>query len=279
VAGRREGPVVVGFGPGTPSLGALSDGDLAAAIAQGLRLPRPVRLAARRLLHAAPGRAVERVEVDGWPGGRALVAKWRDDCVRDREALLYQGLAPAVLHALGAPRCLGTCRCAGLHVLLLEWVDGRAARWDRPADIRRAFAHLGRLHARTAGLVAAGAGRLASADAWAELVAAGRHQAAGGTEPMVLDPGDLHGDNVLLLPGGGVCLLDFENMALRPRRAALRQLWEDSSLPQGRLAELAWATYWEAAAWPGPPPAGPAAEAGVPAWSAPDRGDGGRRRP
>ena len=44
-----------------------------------------------------------------------------------------------------------------------------------------------------------------------------------------------------------MCLLDFENMAVRPRGQALRQLREDACVPQGPLGELALSAYWAAA--------------------------------
>jgi aminoglycoside phosphotransferase (APT) family kinase protein len=79
--------------------------------------------------------------------------------------------------------------------------------------------------------------------AWAELLSGGPATARDVEEPLVLDPGDLHADNFLLLDGGAVCLLDFENMAVRPRGQALRQLRDDTSMPQGRLGELALSAY------------------------------------
>lgn len=223
------------------------DGGLARAAGQVLRLARCPMLASRSVLHAAPGRATERVEIDG----QLVAVKWRDDRRDDREALLYRGLSPAVLQALGAPRPLGAGRIGETHLLFLEWVEGVPADWGDPGHVRRAFGHLGRVHATTAARLARAEGLIATAEAWAELRPEPAGTDARGPEPLVLDPGDLHADNFLLRPDGGVCLLDFENMRVRERARALRQLRDDGAMPQGALANAALTAYWEAAGWAG----------------------------
>ncbi len=215
-----------------------SDALLAAAVRRALRLPGRAGITERDLLHATDGRAVERLVV----AGRPVVVKWRDDRPQDREALLYRHLHPQVLALLGAARPLGARRLGNTHVLLLEWIEGTDADWTVARDVRLAFTHLGRVHRATAARLARGPDAIGTPEAWAELRPDPR-EAAG---PLVLDPGDLHAGNFRLRPGGGVCLLDFENMRLRPAEAALRPLREDASMPQGPLADLARAAYHQA---------------------------------
>jgi|GEM_PF-5884228 len=222
------------------------DATLAAAAQRALGLHAPPRLGTRRVLHAARGRAAERVEIDGRP----VAVKWRDDRPQNREALLYRCLTPAVLRTLGAPDLLGATTVVGTHLLFLAWMEGAPADWENPRDVRMAFAHLGRVHAATARLIPRAPEALAFAEAWPELLPERSGTTAQPGEPFVLDPGDLHAGNFLFPADGGVCLLDFENMAVRPRDAALRPLWEDGSLPQGDLADLALSAYWTAAGWP-----------------------------
>ena len=224
-------------------MGRPDDATLALAARQALGLSSLPRVAGRRVLHAAPGRSVERVEINGRP----VVLKWRDDRLQDREALLYRGLLPPVHRALGAAPLLGATSMSGTHFLFLAWVEGVPADWADPADVRLAFEHVGRVHALTGKLIADSPEALATAEAWAELLPGGPATACDVGEPLVLDPGDLHADNFLLLEGGGVCLLDFENMAVRSRGQALRQLRDDASMPQGWLGELALSAYWAAA--------------------------------
>lgn len=220
------------------------DDDVLAVAARRALGVRAAPIRDRRLLHAAPGRAVEAVRI----AGRALVVKWRDDRPADREALLYQGLSPGAHRLLGSAPMLGATGVAGTHLLFLAWVDGVHPDWSDPGDVHRAFAHLGRLHAGTARLIRSAPGALATDVAWREL---GPEPGDADGEPLVLDPGDLHAENFLLLPGGGVCLVDFENMAVRPRDRALRQLGRDRSMPRGRVLDLALCTYWAAAGWEG----------------------------
>ncbi len=237
------------------------DATMASATAAALSLeavPRPVR---REVLRASAGRAVERLEF----AGRAAICKWRDDRPNDREAVLYRGLRAPVLAALDGPHLLGCLSAGGVHLLFLEPLEGSHPDWDDPAHVRRTFGHLGRLHRRTARMLEARADAFADATAWAELRADGYPDDGVPGEPWVLDPGDLHAENFLLQGGGRVRLMDFENMAVRPRRRALRQLREDRSLPQGPMAILALYAYWQAAGWPGPAdPALLPADAGPP---------------
>ncbi len=96
MSGHRRGGG--GPGPAPAELLRLVTGRRSAGGATGPR---------RETLHAAPGRAAERVARA--PGVEFLL-KWRDGRPDDREALLYQGLAPTVLGLLGllgAPRLLG----------------------------------------------------------------------------------------------------------------------------------------------------------------------------
>lgn len=222
------------------------DSAMAIAAQRALRLEALPQIMARRVLHEAPGRAAERVEMDLV----TVAVKWRDDRTQDREALLYADLAPTVLQALGAPRMLGATTMAASHLLFLEWVEGTPANWEDPEHVQLAFGHLGRVHAITARLLAGPPEGAATAAAWAELFPDPYMVGARNEEPLVLDPGDLHADNFLMLGYGGVCLLDFENMAVRSRVRALRQLRNDASMPQGELADLALSAYWAAAGWP-----------------------------
>ena len=224
-------------------MGRPDDVTLALAAQHALGLNSLPTLADRHVLHAAQGRAAERVRINGRP----VALKWRDDRPQDREALLYRGLLPRVHRALGAPELLGATSMSGTHFLFLAWVEGVPADWADPADVRLVFEHLGRVHALTGRLIADSPEALATAEAWAELLPGGPATARDVKEPLVLDPGDLHAGNFLLLEGGGVCLLDFENMAVRPRGQALRQLRVDASMPQGPLGELALSAYWAAA--------------------------------
>lgn len=219
------------------------DPTLAEAARHVLGLASLPVLGTRRVLHTTLGRAVERVEIDG----RSVAVKWRDDRPKDREALLYRNLTTPALGALHAPEPLGSITLAdNTHVLFLAWVDGRSPDWASAEDVRLAFSHLGRVHAATSRLLEVSPEALAAAEAWPELMPRDSVMVA---EPLVLDPGDLHAGNFLICPDGTVCVLDFENMAVRPRDAALRPLWEDGSLPQGVLAQRALSAYWTGAEW------------------------------
>ena len=215
---------------------------LAQAARDALRMDHLPAVEGRTELHAAPGRAVERLTLDG----RTVVAKWRSDRATDREALCYRALTACVLDLLGAARLLGATSIGGVCFLFLECVDGTQLDWDSPRDVTLASAYLGSLHRATADLIAQAPSHLVSREAHAELFYEGH---TPGAEPLVLDPGDLHAANFLVRADGSVCMVDFENMAVRPRIVALRQLREDASLPKGALAELALATYWRAAGW------------------------------
>jgi hypothetical protein len=236
-------------------MGRPDDALLILALQRTLGLRHAPRLDRRTPLHGAPGRGVERISVQGC----TLVVKWRDDRPRDREALLYRSLSPQVHRALGAPPFLGALTVADTHLLFLGWVEGVRADWSNPLHVRRAWRQLGRLHARTAAWIASDPASLATPEGWAELGPTPPAPAAA-PDPLVLDPGDLHGDNVLLCRNGRICFLDFENMAVRPRALALRPLWHDGALPQGELQRVALSSYWTAARWPGSPPQRPEAQ-------------------
>ena len=166
----------------------------------------------RRILHAAPGRAVERIEETGG----VFVLKWRDDREDDREALLYGELAPDVLTLLGAPRLLARGRWDQTHLLFLAWVAGHHADFGRAADVALTFEHLGRVHGHTARLLARSPAAVGTAAVRAEIGA----PAAPDGRDLVLDPGDLRGENVLIRPDGGVTRIDYEGMGVRPRTDA-----------------------------------------------------------
>ncbi len=220
-----------------------TDAVLAAAVGRMFHAPGRAAVSERHLLHAAPGRGVERLLV----AGRPVVVKWRDDRPEDREALLYYGLQPAVLRLLCAPRPMGALCLEGTHLLFLEWLEGRDADWTAAADVRRAFTHLGLVHRASAARLRRGPAALAGPSAWREI----QPEAAEASGPLVLDPGDLHAANFRLRPEGSVSMLDFENMRLRAPQTALRPLREDESTPRGSLAVLARSAY--AAAWPDAP--------------------------
>lgn len=160
------------------------DSAMAIAAQRALRLEALPQIMARRVLHEAPGRAAERVEMDLV----TVAVKWRDDRTQDREALLYADLAPTVLQALGAPRMLGATTMAASHLLFLEWVEGTPANWEDPEHVQLAFGHLGRVHAITARLLAGPPEGAATAAAWAELFPDPYMVGARNEEPLVLDP-------------------------------------------------------------------------------------------
>jgi hypothetical protein len=228
-----------------------TDGDLAAVAAELLGWRGGVTLLERVVVRRRPGRCVERVCLSPRAGrGRALrvAVKWRHDRPDDREALVYRGLAPAVRRLLGAPRCLGSARVGPTHLLLLAWVDGRPADWGSTGDLLRALGHLGRVHGTTARLWRRAPHRLACPELLAALRPGPSAGAPAAGEPEVLDPGDLHADNVLFRPDGGVCLLDFEALAVRPRLAAVAAFLRDAGPPPA-LCAWALSTYWTAAGW------------------------------
>lgn len=193
----------------------------------------------RTVVHAAPGRCVERVVA----GGRPYALKWRDDREDDREATLYTGLAPPLLAALGAPRHVASGRVGATHLLLLEWVEGRHPDYQCAEDVERVFVHLGRAAALSSDLLRGPREAFADESAWRVLLPETVDLAAGASDPAVLDPGDLRVENVIFRCDGGVSVLDFENMAIRPRSRVLRALGSDEALPSGPLAELARHAY------------------------------------
>ena len=199
----------------------------------------------RTFLHRAPGRAVERLVF----ADRTMVLKWRTGRVSDREALLYRELTSEVKLLLRLPDFLGATCIEGTHFLFLECVEGTPLDWTGRHHVRHGFEHLGRLHGQTAAFITDAPHRLASQEAHPELWY--ERPVGSDEDPLVLDPGDLHGENFLLRPNGTVCLVDLENMAVRPRLRALRQLREDPSLPTGEMADIALTAYWAAAGWRG----------------------------
>ena len=96
-------------------MGRPDDVTLALAAQHALGLNSLPTLADRHVLHAAQGRAAQRVRINGRP----VALKWRDDRPQDREALLYRGLLPRVHRALGAPELLGATSMSGTHFLFL----------------------------------------------------------------------------------------------------------------------------------------------------------------
>lgn len=206
-------------------------------------------LGERVLLRERPGRWVERVRLQAPGGDRAatIILKGRWDRVDDREAILYRGLRPAVLRLLGAPRLLGAGRLGPVHLLWLQQLPGGSADMGNPEHVQRLFRHLGRVHAMSAAwLIRHPPRRLADQGAWAVLRPGG--PAVPG-EPEVLDPGDLHPDNALLTRDR-VRLVDFENLAVRPRLAAVAAALRDAGLQgQGCLEALALQAYCQGAGW------------------------------
>lgn len=190
--------------------------------------------------------------------GRRLVVKTRNDRAQDREAFFYQHLLPRAGDLV--PAALGHSTIAGMHLLVLDQIDGRSCDSAVPDDRERAMAALAHFHCCFPGSsVAAILGPdvtpelqadvtpdpleqpellTASRDALADLAAvlplpAYRQAeermeavaAAIAASPLLLDPGDVRPENVLLGPDRTV-LLDFENVAIRRSGLALAAMLE-----------------------------------------------------
>jgi hypothetical protein len=214
----------------------LDDGALAAALAVALGEPVAIRTRAvlqeRRDGHRpSTGRVVERVRLDT---GRYVVVKCRNDRPVCRETLFYRhalfragSLAPTYLGGSTVPE--------GVHVLVLEDVAGRPPDWAAPRDLAQVARALASFHARFEGatldLLLAAAPELGASPLAGELapsasapdVADDPATERDPIDPLVLDPGDLRPENVLLAPRR-VVLLDFENTGVRRRSVALSGL-------------------------------------------------------
>lgn len=201
------------------------------------------------------GRVVERLTLRS---GRRVVVKARNDRVLDREALFYRHLLPNAGDLV--PSYLGSATFGGVHVLALDYVDGRPCNPSAPDDRERAMAALARFHRRFPGpSVAAILGPGAAPELVAEVAPDPLEQpellkayrealiclepilprsvyrqaeqrmatvaAAIAASSLLLDPGDVRPENVLLGAKRTV-LIDFENAAVRRSGLALAAMLE-----------------------------------------------------
>jgi hypothetical protein len=108
-------------------------------------LPSGDGIEARRLvqrrLDGGRGRVVERLTLRS---GRRVVVKARNDRAPDREALVYRHLLSRAGDLV--PASVGSATIRDVHVLALDWVDGRPCNPSAPADRGRAMAALARFH-------------------------------------------------------------------------------------------------------------------------------------
>jgi hypothetical protein len=217
-------------------------------------LPSGDGIEARRLvqrrLDGGRGRVVERLTLRS---GRRVVVKARNDRAPDREALVYRHLLSRAGDLV--PASVGSATIRDVHVLALDWVDGRPCNPSAPADRGRAMAALARFHQCFPGSsVAAILGPTAPPELAAEATpdpieepgllgnyrdaltslaavlpdsayrraeeCADTVAAAIAASPLLLDPGDVRPENVLLGPNR-TALLDFENAAIRRSGLAL----------------------------------------------------------
>lgn len=228
--------------------GELSDG-LTACLGTTCRVV--ARATLQRRVTAGRGRAVEVVTLQS---GQKVVAKYRNDRAECREALFYRHLLHRASGLVPGYRGEATT-ASGWHILVLEPVEGRTADWSRSGDRARALSALARFHAMfEAGHVEELLRPPVPPVLWAEATPdpidpeglsrayfeairtvrsalppsmADRLMQAGDdvvgaivAEPLVLDPGDVRPENVLLLPHRAV-LLDFENIGIRRRSIAI----------------------------------------------------------
>jgi len=197
------------------------------------------------------GRVVERVTL---MSGRTLIVKERNDRTSDRETLLYRHALPRAGDLV--PRYAASATIGDTHLLALEDVGGTHADGHEPASRDRAMAALARFHRHFAGatmqeiLGAAAVGALGGEatpnpiersellSVYQEALAghsrllstmmreralhlAGPFADALAASPLVLDPGDVRPENVLVA-GPRTVLIDFENAAVRTRADANR---------------------------------------------------------
>lgn len=212
------------------------------------------------------GRVIERVT---FASGQRVVLKWRNDRPDCRETLFYR-------HVLGragelVPQFLASTTVGDVHALVLEDVAGRQARGDADTDRRQAMAALARFHRccsgrqacdvlGAAGLAALGAEATpdpledaalrTSYRAWLEELrpllgpqairrahaVAEEIAAALAASPLVLDPGDVRPENILVA-GERVVLLDFENAGVRRLGVALGAMTEHFPRPNALLGQ------------------------------------------
>lgn len=208
------------------------------------------RTVLRRCLAGGRGRVVESLTLRS---GRRLVVKLRNDRGTDREALLYRRLLPRAGDLVAA--YVGGATLASVHVLVLEYFQGRPCDPSAPGDRERAMATLARFHqcfpgASTADILGPSVSPELAAEATPDPIeqpdlhreyhnaltclkavlpvsmfrqAEKRMEtvaAAIAASPLTLDPGDVRPENVLLGPDRTV-LLDFENAAVRRSALAL----------------------------------------------------------
>jgi hypothetical protein len=217
------------------------------------------RTLVQQRLAGGRGRVVERLTLRS---GRQVVVKTRNDRALDREALLYRRLLPCAGELV--PGYAGSAAVGGVHVLVLDYVDGRPGNPSAPGDRERAMAALARFHRAFSGAsVAAILGPAAPPELAAEATPdpieqpdllrayrdaltalaavlpvsvyrqAEEHMepvaSAIAASPLLLDPGDVRPENVLLGADRTV-LLDFENAAVRRSALALAAMlapWSD----------------------------------------------------
>lgn len=211
----------------------VEDAVLSALLADHLGKPDPLR--SRALLQhrwdkgrVGTGRTVELVTLTS---GFRLVAKCRNDRPACRETLFYRHVLP---HA-GAlvPAYLGSATTAdGVHVLLLEYLAGRAVDWSAARERTLAMRAVADFHAQFEGTTLDEVCPALTAPPLAAEAVPNRLPTVvpGHAEPLVLDPGDVRPDNVLLT-ANGIVLIDFENAGVRPRSAAVASMLR--TLPPG----------------------------------------------
>jgi hypothetical protein len=194
---------------------------------------------------AGIGRTVELVQLGT---GAYVVAKCRNDRPTCRESLFYRHLlAPAGVAGTLVPGYLGSGTTeGGVHVLVLEYVPGRAADWRSAADRALAMAALAAFHARFQGTTICDVSPALCRAPLATEAAPDPGECAppaGASDPLVLDPGDVRPENFVLVPGvrgraGRAVILDFENARVRRRSAALASMLHNCG-QGGRLADQA----------------------------------------
>jgi hypothetical protein len=204
----------------------VGDGVLSALLADQLGTPAPLR--SRALLQHRwdngridLGRTVELVTLTS---GLRLVAKCRNDRPACRETFFYRH----VLRRAGplVPVYLGSGTTAdGVHVLLLEYLAGRAVDWSAARERTLAMQAVADFHARFEGMTLAEiCPALTSPPLAAEAVPDGLPAISPTqADPLVLDPGDIRPDN-LLLTASDVVLIDFEAASVRPRSTAVASM-------------------------------------------------------
>ncbi|MCL4544834.1 MAG: aminoglycoside phosphotransferase family protein [Chloroflexi bacterium] len=222
------------------------------------------RMLLQQRLDSGRGRVVEHLTLRS---GRRVVVKARNDRALDREALFYQHLLPRAGDLV--PAYVGSATIGGVHVLALDDIAGRPCNPSAPGDRERLMAALARFHRCFPGSsVAAILGPDATAELATEVTPDPIEQpellsgyrdaltclaavlpvsvhrqadqrmetvvAAIAASPLLLDPGDVRPENILLGAGRTV-LLDFENAAIRRSALALAAMLEHWPNPDDLL--------------------------------------------